>query len=96
MAARTFTAGFVHASEENGTRMAGAADDRFDTDRYMLFMQTLEPTAQDVRLGHDQVYVEIDRQGHSGYGGVAGVTLSNERLTLKLTRTAADSMGVED
>ena len=60
---------------------------------YLILSRDLQSTEQDAKLGHDQVYIELDEQIHSTYGGIAFGTLYPERLELALDNSGSGNVG---
>ena len=91
-----FTATCVTYQTQDDVAMLGFADDEFKTTRYVLLQKDLEPSQRDLELAHDTLYIEIDDQRHSRYGGVVKAQLQESRLVLKLDPQAAADMSVDD
>lgn len=62
-----FIAKTAHASEEDGCYTVGFADDEFDHIHFVLLQRASEFDAQDIELGMDGEYIEIDDQANSAY-----------------------------
>ncbi len=96
MAKLEFYAKSVVTQTDDGSAMLGFADDEFNTTQYVLLQRDLEPSQQDLNLGHDKPHIEINDQRHSGYGGVVEAQLQGNRLVLKLDAQAAADMSIND
>ncbi|GIW82863.1 MAG: hypothetical protein KatS3mg105_4670 [Gemmatales bacterium] len=91
-----FTATCVTCQTQDDVAMLGFADDEFNTSQYVLLQKDLEPSQEDLELGHDRPYIEIDDQRYSRYGGVVKAQLKENQLVLKLDPQAAADMSVDD
>jgi len=91
-----FTANCVTCQTQDNVAMLGFADDEFNTTQYVMLEKDLQPSQQDLQLGHDKPHIEIDDQRHSGYGGVVKAQLQESQLALKLDPQAAADMAVDD
>ena len=74
---QSFKATCIHAEDMGDYLLVGLADHPFD---YLTFQRAHEFDEQDVRLGMDDVHVERNGQGCSGYGGMLNVVLYPDRL----------------
>jgi hypothetical protein len=63
---------YFHPNDDNDCATVGfkAADDR-----YVLLSRTLFPTEQDLRLGLEGIYIELNDQGFSCYQGISAVSV---------------------
>ncbi len=87
-----FTAQFAFSEDDGETMTAGLADRQFAPSRYITFQRARNPTQQDVQLGMDGVYIEVNDQIHSSYGVVERVQLSAAKLDVILDENAAKTM----
>ncbi len=69
------------------------ADKADEPTTYLLLQRSLLPSEQDKRLGQDKVYLELNEQIHSAYGGIKQVDLNDNRLRLVLDDETADGLG---
>jgi hypothetical protein len=70
--------------------------DHPDDQQHYLVIQRDEESADDVLPDMENVYVERDDQQFGGYGGIESVSLTNTRLTLRLTPRMTRQMGLHD
>ncbi len=96
MAKTRLKAGFVSCSDDGNVVMVGFADQQHDTKAYILLQRSLHPTAQDRAAGEDDVYIEMDDQLHSAYGGIRSIVLSGDRLTVCLGDKTAALLRAQD
>ncbi len=68
--------------------MVGFADDEFNANEYLMLQKTLEMDEQDSR-GMNKVYIEINDQRFSHYGGILKVSLGNDSLEITLSPSVA-------
>jgi|SRR5580658_2908855 hypothetical protein len=87
-----FTAQFAFSEDNGETMTASLADSQFEASRYITFQRAYNPTKQDKLLGMEGVYIEVDDQIHSSYGGIEDVQLFAERLEVRLDEKAAKAM----
>lgn len=85
-------------SGDDGVLVVGFAGTSAGGDFSMILMRNVDPgpTGQDVALGHDTYYVEIDDQSRGGYGGIAAAELSRDRLTITFDETGQHRLGLGD
>lgn len=88
-----FNAKFACSGESDGVLMAGLADDRHDSVNYLLFQKTINPDAQDIEQGHDQVHVTLNGGAFSCYGGIERVSLASNGLEVRVDSHTAEVMG---
>jgi hypothetical protein len=87
-----FIAGFAFADDDGETMTSGLADKQFETSRHLTFQKAHKTSEQDKCLGLDGVYLEVNDQLHSCYGGVENIHLFENRLDISLTEKAATAM----
>lgn len=90
-----FIAGFAYAGESDGVLMAGLADDQHETVNYLLFQRAVDPGAQDVELGQDEVYVTLNGGTSSCYGGIESISLVSNGLKVRVDSSTAETLGTE-
>jgi len=90
---KTFTAKCVTCQNENGVVIVGFADDEMATTEYLLLQRTLEPDAQDCKLGHDKIHAQLDSPDHSGYGGVESIQLNGSTLRVEFNESMGQLLG---
>lgn len=78
----TFKATFSHVEDDEWSWFAGLADSQYNTKYYVSFQRSKEVTEDDIDLGMDQSYVEINDQKWGGYGLLEKVVLRERTLTL--------------
>lgn len=86
---------FLYAGTDDNVLMVGFADDEYDPQESILFTWSPEVDEQDLRLGHDQVYISTGDQSKGTYGGVTRVVLRNGSATLVLTPKTAQRLKTE-
>jgi len=67
-----------------------------EPESYLLLQRSLVPTNQDKRLGLDRVYIELNEQIHSAYGGIRRAQLQGDRLFLTLDSQTASKLGSDE
>lgn len=87
-----FAAKQVSISEEYGAIVLGFADDIDAPSQYILLERAAVPDAQDQQLGLDRTRIEINDQSRSVYCDFEKVILSQDRLSLSLTKEAAKQL----
>jgi hypothetical protein len=88
-----FFASVVTASEEEWGRLVHFGDvEMKDGSPYVMFQDSYAYSDQDVQLGQNQPYVEIQNQGWSWYGHMERVELSRDWLTLQMDVEASRHM----
>ena len=84
MGTAAFTAKMAYASKEEGYYMVGFADDEYETKEYILLQKAFEFDEQDIALGMDGEYVEINGQENAGYKCCRSAILSDASFAIKL------------
>ena len=91
-----FTADFSYVQDDGSVQMAGLADDQFKTKQCVLLQKTIRPSAQDRRVGQDQVHITVNDQEHSAYGGIKQVLLNRDNLVIRLSPKTSQELGTEE
>ena len=81
--------------ENDGIMTIAFANNTDQPTVYLLLQRTLLPSEQDKRLGQDKVYVELNEQSQSAYGGIQRVQLQGKQLLLTLDDKTAYKLGSE-
>lgn len=93
----TITASDVVAGvDDNGVPIVAFSGSVDGDDFYLLVMGgtgVVDP--QDVELGHDTFYIELNDQSRGGYGGVSGIDVSPHTVTFSLTETGRRQLGLQ-
>ena len=76
--------------------LVGFADQKFDTQLYLMLQRAFEYDEQDVALGMDTYHVEWCGQEHSGYGGISKVVLYPARIEVMFQPQMASELGGVD
>jgi hypothetical protein len=63
--------------------------------RYVMLQQAMNPTPQDIKLGQNKIYIEVDDQMRGCYGGVLSIDVSPGAITIYIDNNAAKSLGVD-
>lgn len=88
-------AGFEH-DEDDEVVEAGFAEGADGSGFALVFQRTdYEPDEQDIRLGMD-TYCLTTGDGRTHYGGLLAADLDGGRLTLRLSRDAAETIGITE
>lgn len=86
----------ISISEEHGVIVVGFVDDEQAPSKYLLLQRKLDPDERDRKLGHDRVHLEVDGESRSGYVDVERAILSQQGLSLRLSRETATKLGVDE
>jgi hypothetical protein len=89
-----FHAEFVHADPQC-RRLSFLDRDDESSEHYLIFDRS-EDSPEEPVADMANVYLERDDQQWGGYGGIESVTLTSDRLTLRLTPDMAKTMGQHD
>ncbi len=65
--------------------LVGFADDEAEPTHYLQLQRSFKDSEQDIRLGMNTYYVEIDDQSSSCYGGVEQFELGKNRALIKFS-----------
>jgi hypothetical protein len=95
MAFFSLDAHLVYTQNDGETVMIGFARDPLDPNEYILLQRALHPLTENARLQPDGVYIEVNSQRFSGYGGVRSISLSQDLVTISLDAVAADALRIE-
>jgi hypothetical protein len=91
--APAFVATQVNVHEEHGVLVTTlSAPSAEDDDFYLMFQHKDRHTAQDVKWGMTEPYVEYCGQGCSWYGEMEAVELFANRLCVRMSKIAAEHM----
>lgn len=85
---------FSHADDDEWSWCAGLADSQYTTKYYVSFQRSKEVTEDDIDLGMDQSYVEINDQKWGGYGFLEKVVLRERILTLFFNESGRETFEV--
>lgn len=85
----------VFIQEENGVLIVSFANRADKPTEYLLLQHLLSPSEQDKRLGQDKVYVEVNDQRHSAYGGIKQIKLKDDQLLFKFDEKIAFQLGIK-
>jgi hypothetical protein len=91
---RSFWAGFAYSENNGEVELAGLADDQFDTLDYILFQKDLNPSDEDVAMGHDQVHVTLGNGGGSVYGGVERIEVFEDRIAFVFDEPSSKKLDI--
>ena len=87
-----FKATCTHTEDMGDYLLVGLADQQHETTDYLTFQRAHQFDEQDIRLGHDTVYIERNDQFYSGYGGMRSVALHSDRLHIDFDEHGATFM----
>ena len=79
----------VAIQNDDDMLLVGFADHEYETNDYITLQRALNPTAQDKALSQDGIYIEINDQIRSYYGGINCIILSKDSVSLQLSSEAA-------
>ena len=89
----SFHASQISISQQDGlTVVILSVDETLEAERYLMFQREDKPSAEQVRSGMTDVYVETCGQGWSWYGHIESVRLTRTSIHLQLDAKAADEM----
>ncbi|WP_313459987.1 Imm10 family immunity protein [Stenotrophomonas sp.] len=88
-----FIAKHAYSGESDGVLLAGLADDQHETVDYLLFQKSIDPSAQDLKLGHDQVHVTLNGRTTSCHGGIKCIRLASNELQIQVDASTAEVLG---
>jgi immunity protein 10 of polymorphic toxin system len=85
-----FNAPFVSATDQGwGTVITLSVDHNLEAQRYLTIQRAHEFSAEDVRSGMNDVYIETCGQGWSWYGHIEAVELLRGSIRIQLDAEAA-------
>ena len=79
-----FNADTIHVTEEKGVLMVSFADSDSKTPKYLILERALHPKQQDIDLGHNEVYLELNTQGLCGYGMLKSIHIDKDKILFTL------------
>lgn len=88
----SFIAKVAYASKEDDYYMAGFADSKDETDKYIILQKAFEFDEQDIRSGMDGEYIEINSQDNSGYKCCRQAALSDKSFVIELNDDDSDDV----
>jgi hypothetical protein len=88
----------ISSYEENGVLIVafGGAEGNAEAGDYLILQRTLEPSADDVRLGMDAVYIEVFDQSRGEYGAPSHAELRSNSLRLVINEDASRQIGASE
>lgn len=90
-----FTAEEIHVKyDSNDVLVIGfsAGFNEREDQRYFMIQDALEYDRQDIKLGMDTYYIELNNQAKGLYGGVSQMTLERDLITFELEPAAQDRL----
>ncbi|MBL8264984.1 Imm10 family immunity protein [Steroidobacter sp.] len=88
-----FDAKYVHVSKEAwGWLVTWSVDENLAAERYVMLQAADKYSAEDARLGMDDIYIECCNQGWSWYGHIQAFKLSRTHIDVQLDHEAAGRM----
>lgn len=88
-----FNASIVTVDETADHVMVAFADREDSPFQYLILQRALAPSDQDRRLGHDLVYLEVNDQLHSCYGGIDRLRITDREIVIDLSEDVVNSLG---
>ena len=79
-----FIAKNAYASKEEDHLIVGFSDDKYDYEHYIILQKAFEYDTQDISLGMDGEYIEIDGQENSGYKCCKKAYITNEHFIMDI------------
>ena len=93
----TFHAGFVSIEDHGDFLLVGLVDDELAVGDYLMLQRAYEFDEQDLRIGHDKVYIERNDQGYSCYGGIERFEVAPSTVRIRFDDHGTQVMsGVRD
>ena len=90
----SFYASHVAVTREDwGDLVVLSVDENLASEQYLMLQAKDRYDEQDVRFGMDDIYVETCGQGWSWYGNIELFELARHRVSVQLSREAANRMG---
>jgi len=87
-----FKARCVALENDGETQTVGFADSEFGPETYVILQRAIEPDEQDIRLGLDQLYMTINDQSRSTYGGILEISISPGLVVIRLSAEAVKEL----
>ena len=81
-------------SGDEYSSMAAFGDEPRQPKNYVLLQRIVNPSQEDIELGHDQVHIEINGQERSEYGAIETCLLQDEELRIMLNEDSAKRLRV--
>lgn len=89
-----FIAQAIGVTDEAGILSVCVAEQRDGTGRHLI-LQGVDPASENAEiLGDDESYCLVTETAATVYGGIKAVTLRGGTLQIRLTRTAANELGL--
>ena len=63
---------------------------------YVQLQYNFDPDEQDIELGMDTIYLEVNDQYWSLYGGIDHVRIEDSRIVMTLNQAGRDRLGIDD
>lgn len=90
-----FKAQCVTFENDGESHTVGFADNGADPQTYVILQRAVESTEEEVRFGLDQIYITIDDQLRSTYGGVLDISVSSDVVVIRVSSEAAKELKMD-
>jgi hypothetical protein len=81
---KTIQAKYVTYQNEGSIITVGFAEEEFDAQNYILLQRETAPTSQDITLGQDKVFIEIDSPLRSAYDAVSRIEFDARKIVIDI------------
>ncbi len=90
-----FFASHTFNEDDGFTAMLGFSDDQFEPSKFLIVQRAHEYDDQDIKLGMDNLHIQLEDQSRAYYGGVTSISVVANTLLLKLNHSAKSSLLVD-
>ena len=92
----SFRANHIFADDDGQAVTIGFANDAHDPSRSVILQLAHQFDEKDKNTGMDQLFVQIEDQGRSIYGGISSIEVRDNVLVLQLEKSAMVSLQIDD
>ncbi|WKJ90894.1 Imm10 family immunity protein [Methylomonas montana] len=93
--AYSFCANFVFSSDDGDITMVAFSNDEFEPSQFVMLQQSNKYDDQDKKMGMDKIYIQVEDQSRSHYGGITKIVMMESLLVIGLEESAQARLQIE-
>lgn len=90
-----FRAAHIFAEDNENEIIVGFANDEFEPSKYLILERAHQFDEQDEELKMDRVYIQVEDQSRSNYGGITAIAQQDNLLVFELDEKAERNLQVD-
>ena len=92
----SFRANHIFSDDDGQAVTIGFADDAHEPSRFVILQLAHQFDEQDKKTGMDQLFIQVENQHRSQYGGISSIEVRDNVLVLHLAKSAMLSLQIDD